>query len=523
MVPNALSVRDYLRLIFRRKYSLFVPIILGALLIGPVWVLAPTKYRAEALINREDRNVVKGQSLRSPEQIVRKEMLTYNNLRRILTQLRRDVDLESPEELQAEIQKLRLAVSIDVDARDAREDFISITATVGDPEESARIANAFANNYVERSLKSRDEDFENTIKYLRKRTAEALDNLQKTELDMAKYTEEHLQSIPQVKQSYLRRIDALETERLSRKHQLAALEKQFEQIEKQIESGEVPQTIVAEVLIEENPEYQQLKRQVTERKQVLDQMLVERTEEHPAVIALREEIGRLEEQLENTSDTVEGGKRRIVNPDYSKLVQDRHNMQQQIQGNRAAQLQIEAELAALQQKAEEVAEQERTYNDLERERQMYSQQYAKFRGRLEEAELALDAQNERVGTDVEIHQEAITPTEPYHIQNLWLALACLAGGAGVGITLMLGLEFCDQSLRSVDDAAGFLQIPILGSISMIVSPEEIRRRHRRNLAIGTMVLLLIAAGIGGVAFWNHRNPGAINRVIEEARDTLFPG
>ena len=521
MVPNALSVRDYLRLVFRRKYSLFVPILLGAMLIGPVWVLAPTKYRAEALIKREDRGVVQGQSLRSPEPIVRKEMLTYNNLRRILAQLKRDVDLESPAELQAEIRALREAVSIDVDARDTRQDFVSISVTAGDPAESARIANAFANNYVERSLKSRDEDFENTIKYLRKRTEEALGNLQKTERDMAKYTEEHLQTIPQVKDSYLRRIDQLETEMASRKHQLAAIEKQLEQIEKQLEGGEVPQTIVAEVLIEENPEYQQLKQQVTERKQVLDQMLVDRTEEHPEVIALREEIGRLEEQLEKTSDTVEGGKRRVVNPDYSKLVQDRHHMQQQIQGQRAAQLQIESELAALRQKAQEVVEQERTYNDLERERQMYSQQHASFRRRLEEAELALDAQNERVGTDVEIHQEAIAPTEPYHMQNLWYALACLAGGAGVGITLMLGLEFCDQSLRSVDDASGFLQIPILGSISMIVSPEEVRRRYWRNVGIGAVILLLVAGGIGGVMFWDYRNPGAIDRFIEDARDTFF--
>ena len=108
-----------------------------------------------------------------------------------------------------------------------------------------------------------------------------------------------------------------------------------------------------------------------------------------------------------------------------------------------------------------------------------------------------------------------------HLACTLLALACLAGGAGVGITLMLGLEFCDQSLRSVDDASGFLQIPILGSISMIVSPEEVRRRYWRNVGIGAVILLLVAGGIGGVMFWDYRNPGAIDRFIEDARDTFF--
>ena len=45
--PKA-TVRDYLRMVFRRKHALVLPAFLGVLLVLPIWFAIPPKYEAVA-------------------------------------------------------------------------------------------------------------------------------------------------------------------------------------------------------------------------------------------------------------------------------------------------------------------------------------------------------------------------------------------------------------------------------------------------------------------------------------------
>ena len=85
------TVRDYLRLFFRRKYAIVAPILCSVFLILPIWKVVPEKYRATALVKRKDlalTNAAAGSLMVRdngpvPVETMRAEILTWTNLDRV--------------------------------------------------------------------------------------------------------------------------------------------------------------------------------------------------------------------------------------------------------------------------------------------------------------------------------------------------------------------------------------------------------------------------------------------------------
>ena len=106
------TVRDYLRLLFRRKYAIAVPIFCSVFLILPAWKIVPEKYRATALVKRKDlalTNAAAGSLMVHdngpvPVETMRAEILTWTNLDRVIKQLKLDVDLKTPADWQNEYE-----------------------------------------------------------------------------------------------------------------------------------------------------------------------------------------------------------------------------------------------------------------------------------------------------------------------------------------------------------------------------------------------------------------------------------
>ena len=523
MTGNLISVRDYLRLIFRRKTVLVIPLILATLMVPLLWAVVPTKYRAEAIVKRLDLGMVEragGGSGRSNASLrtLRPEILTYDNLDRVINQLNLDTSIKTSLELQEKYEWLKKAVSINLVARDNNTEIINISA-IGEERELARdIANAIADNYVEESMRSNRKRASVAVEFLRERAQGALTKLRETEKKLGKYREKYPETLPRAKQHILNTIMQLETEQTSRMYQLTALKNRLNQIDKQKE--ETPEYVVAEETKEDNPEYLALDSQIAARKSLLERLLLGKTEEHDDVVYLRQEIKRMEKRLAETEKDIAVTERKVVNPTYQSLMAERFTSEQEIKGLEAALIQIQADIAAHQSKAQSVVSEEKTYNDMLRESSEYQQQYDKFRRSLDAAETEFDVETSRFGTQVELIQRALLPAHPWRMERLQLALACLAGGAAVGVGLMFALEFCDHSLRSVDDAASFLPIPILGSVSVIVSPYEVVRRRQRRILVFALIVGTILTVSAGLYLWEHHSPGAIQRMIEKGQEYL---
>ena len=521
MVTNMTSVRDYLRLIFRRKAVLIIPLILSAFLILPLFVIVPTKYRANALVKRQDLRMVEraggDRAVSSGESVntLKREILTSDNLDRVINQLKLNVDIKSQRDLQDKYEQLKKSIQISSVARAGGVELIQISALEETPDQAMQVANAIADNYVEESKKSSRHESELAVDFLRRRTQESLQKLKASNKQLEKFKKQSFEDIPQMKDRYLAKRAALREQQDSQRYILQATTSRIEQIRKQLKS--TSETVVQETVKKANPDHQELKQEIIKREDVLELMLISYTEEHPEVVKMRGEIKRLKKRFAEMPTHVDGDEVTVRNTVFEELQKDLLKAEQEVKGMEAGLLGIQADLAVLDARIQQVREQETSYGDLVRERDGEQEQHARFSRQLTTAELEFDVMTSRYGTQVDMIQRALRPVRPDQQQRLYIALACLAGGCAAGVGLMFVVEFCDHSLRGVEDAAAFLPMPVLGSLTMIVSPAQIARRRFRNLVILASVILLLAMGAGGLFVWEHFNPGTISQLVEIAR------
>jgi len=515
------SMRDYLRMIFRRKAALFLPLVGGVLVVPLVWTLVPPKYRATALVRRKDLAVIAS----TPSSLVargasnvsyktlRVEIITPANLERVIRQLKMDVDLRTPADWMNKYDELRSAISIHPVAQTRGVDLIEISAISTSPLQAQRIANAIADNYVEQSKRIGRMDTYSAMDFHKEQAEEYLKKLRETEDELDRYRQEHFADLPDIKNAILERLLALRTEETSRSLQLADAEQRLAEIDKQL--SEVPPTIHTDVVTEPNPEYTALKEQLDRYRKALDAALLRYTEEHPQVKRMREEISLLEKRLQETPPTVSRGEREVPNPIYQRLAGDRLSLQQEIRGHRAALKEIQARIKANEDEIRGMVNDEKRYTDLMRDYREYSQIYEQYRRSLVASRTRLEAEAGRYGTQVELVQRALLPASPYQMDRLKLSMMCLVGGLACGVALMLILEFCDHSFRTAEEASAFLGLPVLATIPTIVTPEAMARRRRRiALALSTGAALLLAAAVG-LFMWERERPGTLLEILEK--------
>ena len=93
---------------------------------------------------------------------------------------------------------------------------------------------------------------------------------------------------------------------------LSAAQNRLTEIDRQVK--EVEKTIKNDVQTMDNPARQELQNQLMQRQKRLTEMLVNYTEDHPQVKAIREEIATLEAQLKDTPERVPGTIHETINP-----------------------------------------------------------------------------------------------------------------------------------------------------------------------------------------------------------------
>ncbi|MFO8006911.1 MAG: hypothetical protein R6V05_04155 [Candidatus Brocadiia bacterium] len=530
MTTDHKTVRDYLRTAFRRKWALLVPLVLGllagALMVGPLRELIPPKYLAEAWVLRKDLSVLRSapSSLVSheipsiPLEVFRAEILTPTILDRVLIKTKQDVDLDTPTEWQEKHQELRDAIQLRAQGRGRGQYLIAIQVLHRQPEVAQQIANAVADTYVERSVELRRRHGQHAVDFFTEEENDYLAKLHEVEEQLDEYRQEHYADLPEVRSGIQSRLLSLRIEKAARERQLREATQSLEEVEKQLE--ELPLLVKSEVTTGRNPRVAELEDSIAARERALERMLNEYTEEHPDVVKLRRDIASLKGELAETPERLEGTEKEIINPVYQERVTQRLSLKQEVRAHQAALATVDAQIAAAQGELEKVADEEQDYRQLVRKQQEYSQLYSQWSSSLNRERINLAVADEEYGRHVEVHTRALVPAIPIRPDSWKIALACLVAGLVAGVSATGVLEYCDHSFRSMEDAAGFLEMPVLASIAHIPTARARAQRRRRLLAVTTSVVGLLAVIGIGIYVWDTLQPDQPVRVLKTVGSLL---
>ena len=123
--------------------------------------------------------------------------------------------------------------------------------------------------------------------------------------------------------------------------------------------------------------------------------------------------------------------------------------------------------------------QEQELARLQRDNEIHQKTYLEMKQRLEQGRITQRLGQSDEGTKFRIIEPARLPLRPFFPNLFLFFFGSLLLGIMVGTTAAFASEYLDDSLQTAEDVQTVLAVPVLGSISTIVTPEDVAARRRR--------------------------------------------
>jgi len=228
-------------------------------------------------------------------------------------------------------------------------------------------------------------------------------------------------------------------------------------------------------------------------KRQLDDLLRRYTDEHPDVVAARRSIAQMEKQRQAELSASKGSARgAATSPVYQKIRISLAEAEANVASLRTQMSVQQSRLDEIRAKAGKMPETEAQLAQLNRDYEVLKRNYEQLVARRESAFLGVKLDQSSQMADfrmVEPPRVGRTPVAPGRqmLAVLSLPLAILIGLAAVG-----GFNQLRPTLHGADDLMGVSGRPVIGSLSMVVTPQARRLLYRDYLlfavAFGVMVV-----------------------------------
>jgi uncharacterized protein involved in exopolysaccharide biosynthesis len=205
------------------------------------------------------------------------------------------------------------------------------------------------------------------------------------------------------------------------------------------------------------------------------------TDRHPDVVALLNQIAQVRPQAAAERRSGGGG---ITNPSYVSLRAMLAERESQLQALTNRRNQIQSDLAQLgsRQSTEPglAAEQDRLNNDYN----VLKQQYDQLLANREQVRLRSDVQSRTSPLNIQVVEPPSVPGSPAAPNRPLFLTLILIVGVGCGIAAAFVAGQVQTTFPTLTRLASVTGLPVLGSISEVLTPPEKSRRRQRLVLLG---------------------------------------
>ncbi|HWX42745.1 MAG TPA: polysaccharide biosynthesis tyrosine autokinase, partial [Blastocatellia bacterium] len=301
--------------------------------------------------------------------------------------------------------------------------------------------------------------FTNTSEWLKTSTRELLAKVEQAEQALANYTREHNIFSADTKGG-----DTLTTEKLARLHDQATRAQTDrilkESLYQEVKAGRVAQ--LPEAFVDSRISALQAKLGELQTREA--EMSVRYGPKNPRLAEVREQITSIQQQIDSGRTALESK----LKADYDRSVREE-------QALNAALAQAKSEAVKQNQDAIQ-------FGVLKQDVETNKALYQDFLQKTNQANLEVAQQH----SNMRVLQPARKPGSPVAPDRLRTILIGFIFSFGIGIGLVLFLEYLDNTIKSVEDVSRYVQLPALGVIPMIssVTPRQLRAAgEKRKLKV----------------------------------------
>lgn len=307
---------------------------------------------------------------------------------------------------------------------------ISIGYKGVDPNFAATMANAFAESYINLSLKLKIDPAIKASQYLSEQTKVLRENLQKAQDRLAEYQQKH--GLTSVQETF--DVESSKLRDLSSQYSMA----QSQSIEANSRRNDASKNMSDSPDVALNPVIQNMRISLVNAESKLAEMGQRYSKNHPLYIAAEAEVNKIKSQLNTEVD------RTVVSLGNSA----------NINSQRLNDLKFQ-----LEKQKQKVLDLNRFRSDLsilEKEVQIAQNALESVNNRF--SQTALEGQSNQ--GDISILEKAVAPLEPSNPSLLLIAPFSLIIGALLGCLFAMLAEMLDRRVRSKDDILALGEIPV---------------------------------------------------------------
>ncbi len=470
------NFEDLVRLLWKRRFWLLVPLSLGVLSSLAAISLIPPRYRASTMILVESQKI--------PTDYVRPTVTTTLNerLRTIEQQITNRSNLERViQEMglyEEELVELGRERTVELARRDLEftvtgSSVFRIFFTSANAQKAADTANRIAELFIQENLKRRANEARGTSSFLEDELDSVESTLEEQEQKVSQFRLEFAGRLPSDREANLQAIDQLQTR----------LEITLDSISR----AELRQLVLADQLThlrEEEPSPSELVE--TDRLQAAREELAklrsQYTDKHPDVIRLQREIERLV-QSEASPRTPVPLKGLVENRQFTALEAELDSVVLDLDRLREDQASIVSELRTYQSRLEAIPRVEQRLLQLTRDYDNLQASYDSLLAKRTEARLAENLEQKRQSEQFTILEKAVPPSAALTPNRKMILFLGVGLGGALGFLLSLWREQVDQSFADEAEIQKvFPGVTVLGVVHRInlqkQSPIEAKKEHK---------------------------------------------
>lgn len=509
------TIDEYARILWKRKWLIILPAL--AITVAVAWIVSslPNVYQSTT------RVVVRPPAISEnlvPSLSDKDLALRLNNITQDVTSrprlelLIKQFDPYKTERLRGEpmealIEHMRKSMIVKVDASRNIPNAFSISYMGNDPRKTQLVTAAIASGYVDANATSTANRSENTKDFFDQQIAEAKARLDEIDRRRLQFTLQNMQNLPSQGNTLLGRLTGLyeqqkayigEIGRL--RDQQAIYSGQLNDIKEQSERSRID---AADMIGDpkNNPLYAQFAASKARLEAELKSMLTTLRPQNPDVKMKQAEIESVQQQMdqivaEGKAKVEERQKRIMQNPDLRiNGIEANLKLMSGNLGRLERQLEdTNKQIAEIESRINRVPGAQVALEGLDREYQTQKVLYDDLLGRSARANLSSAVASNAQGETIQVIEPANFPETPVAPKRFMLMGLGLAVGLGFGLFLAAVFEVPTMlNIQSRNDAEHYTNLPVLVSIPLLLTPQEVRRRRLRR------VMLTAAAAVATVA------------------------
>lgn len=496
---------SYARGMWRFRWSGLAVSILACLLAWAAALLVPDKYQATSRVQIDTSSVLKPllKGLAADSEaidrvtMITRVMLSRPNLEKVIKDADLDLKAKDPRELERLLIDVRERITI-AKPFDSRKDetspivFLDISFTDREPKVAHKVVQLLVNTLVENTLGENRSDTTEAQKFLMAQIKDYEQQLKFAEDRLATFKKENVGLLPGQGGDYYMRLQQANEELDALKNEHALASGRYNVIKQQLDA-ETP-------LIggSGDPRLIALDEQIAANDKKLNDLLLQYTDSHPDVAALRRTNEQLTEKRTQLAAEVEGNGTRSgskfngeINPAYQNAKIALQSAEVEVQALVSKISKQQSKINELQNKVGIVPEVEARLKDLDRNYDVIKQQYVTLLSRLESASLSEDVRTSNFDIKFQIVDPAVVPATPSAPNRLALLAGATAAGIGAGVALMFVLNMLFPVYITTREVTAVTGYPVLGRVSMIFPKKEIAKRRFGYWVFGAAYFSLI--------------------------------